>query len=176
MVSSDSAAGSKQPVIAYWTAILCGLSAIASALVAGVFLTFSDFVMRALAKAEPAAGLEAMQIINREVFRSVFMALLLGMSALAPAFALIKMSGPAALFIILAGSLYLSGVFAVTLLFNVPMNNRLDRQLHTSAEAQAYWQFQFYPRWTLWNHVRTIAAGASAISYMLACITLVHAV
>lgn len=150
----------------------------ACALVAGVFLTFSDFVMRALRKTEPAAGMAAMQIINREVYRTFFMVLLVGMAVLAPAwvlFASFGLAGPAALSLVWAGSVYFTGVFGVTLLFNVPMNNRLDAQLHTNADAQAYWQFKFYPRWTMWNHVRTGAAGAAAIGYMLACISLIQA-
>ena len=53
--------------------------AMATGLVAGVFLTFSDFVMKSLFAAEPAAGTEAMQIINRKVYNSIFMVLLIGM-------------------------------------------------------------------------------------------------
>ncbi|WP_078569715.1 hypothetical protein [Thioclava sp. F36-7] len=53
---------------------------LATGLVAGVFLTFSDFVMRALGRAELAAGIEAMQMINREVYRSLFATLLLGLA------------------------------------------------------------------------------------------------
>ena len=67
-----------------WFFIVCEISVIACGLVSGVFLTFSDFVMRSLDGARTAAGVEVMQVINREVFRSVFMFLLLGMSALSP--------------------------------------------------------------------------------------------
>ena len=42
------------------------------ALLAGVFLSFSDFVMRSLAATQPAGGIEAMQQINRKVFRTLF--------------------------------------------------------------------------------------------------------
>jgi uncharacterized membrane protein len=65
-----------------WIIIACQISVIACGLVSGVFLTFSDFVMRSSGGAKVAAGVEVMQIINREVFRTVFMFLLLGMSAL----------------------------------------------------------------------------------------------
>ena len=67
-----------------WFFIVLEISVIACGLVSGVFLTFSDFVMRSLDRAETAAGIEVMQVINREVFRSIFMFLLLGMSALSP--------------------------------------------------------------------------------------------
>ena len=67
-----------------WFLLACQACAVACALVAGVFLTFSDFVMRSLAGAKTAAGIESMQVINREVYRSVFIVLLLGMAAVSP--------------------------------------------------------------------------------------------
>ena len=57
------------------------LAVIATGLVAGVFLTFSDFVMRSLAASEAIAGAEAMQEINRKVYGSIFLTLFLGMTA-----------------------------------------------------------------------------------------------
>lgn len=161
-----------------WTAILCGISALACALVSGVFLTFSDFVMRALWKAEPAAGMEAMQIINREVFRTLFMVLLLGMALLSLAWVAVahaELSGDAARYVSFAAWVYIAGVFGVTLLCNVPMNNRLDALSHTSADAQAWWKLHYYPRWTMWNDVRTLAAGVSAVAFALAGIQLLNA-
>ena len=68
-----------------WIVFIGEFSIFASAIVAGVFLTFSDFVMQSLAAANPAGGIQSMQIINRKVFKTVFMVLLLGMSALSPA-------------------------------------------------------------------------------------------
>ena len=53
---------------------------LAYALVGGVFLAFSDFVMRSLALTGGAGGVEAMQSINREVFRWIFMVLFIGLA------------------------------------------------------------------------------------------------
>lgn len=44
------------------------LAVLAYALVGGVFLAFSDFIMRALSVTSGHGGAEAMQAINREVF------------------------------------------------------------------------------------------------------------
>ena len=57
--------------------ILLQFSVLAYAALAGVFLAFSDFIMRSLARTSGTGGIEAMQIINREVFRWVFMTLFL---------------------------------------------------------------------------------------------------
>ena len=158
-----------------WFFVVCQVSVIACALVAGVFLTFSDFVMRSLDGARPAAGVEVMQVINREVFRSVFMFLLLGMSALSPlliGYAYLRVAGPASDLIMTGAAVYLVGVFVVSLVFNVPMNNRLEAKDHAGAEAAAYWKKTYFPRWTFWNYVRAIAAAASATCYLVACVLL----
>ena len=56
-----------------------GGTAVGMALVSGVFLAFSDLVMRSLRRASPTVGIEAMQMINREVYGSAFLVALLGL-------------------------------------------------------------------------------------------------
>lgn len=158
-----------------WFFMVCGFAVIACGLVAGVFLSFSDFVMRSLDRADPTAGVEVMQAINREVFKSLFMVLLLGLTALSPllmGYAYLQLAGPASVAIMTGGALYLAGVFAVTLVFNVPMNNRLAAKDHAGAEAATYWTQTYRPRWTFWNGVRALASAASAFCYLLACLWL----
>ncbi len=141
-----------------WILIVCAISVIACGLVSGVFLTFSDFVMKSLAAANPAGGIESMQIINRRVFKSVFMVLLLGMSALSPfliGYAYLNVTGSASAWIIAGGVIYLAGVFLVTLIFNVPMNQRLDAMDYAAADAATYWTNTYVPSWTFWNHMDT---------------------
>lgn len=155
--------------------IVCQFSVIACALVSGVFLTFSDFLMRSLDGARTDAGVEVMQVINRKVMGTVFMALLLGMSALAPilgVYGWIAVEGPASLVIPAAGAIYLVGVFGVTVAFNVPMNNRLATLDHANFEAAAYWEETYLPRWTAWNWVRTVASAISATLFLAACVVL----
>lgn len=145
--------------------ILMQLSILAYALVAGVFLAFSDFIMRSLAITGGTGGVEAMQVINREVFRWIFMTLFLGMagvSVLIAVYAWINLSGPAALFFLLAALIYLFGCFGVTIVCNVPMNEALAGMDLTSEATRDYWLQTYVPRWTLWNSVRTGAAALSA--------------
>jgi uncharacterized membrane protein len=72
------------------------------------------------------------------------------------------------------GAIYLAGVFAVTVVFNVPMNNHLDAMDHSVAESASYWKNTYYPDWSFWNHVRTTASVASATCYLVACVWLVQ--
>ena len=107
---------------------LAHFAVLAYALVGGVFLAFSDFIMRALSVTSGQGGAEAMQAINREVYRWVFMVLFLGMapvSLLIAAYgAIVVGQGPGTM-MILAGLIYLVGCFGVTVFFNVPMNEAL---------------------------------------------------
>lgn len=153
-----------------WILIAGIVSVMAYALVAGVFLTFSDFVMASLGAAAPAGGVEAMQIINRKVFRTLFMVMLLGMTLASPmlaAYAYWELSGPAVAWVVTGGAVYFVGTFLVTMVFNVPMNVRLDRMDHQSAEAAAYWQ-RYVPVWSFWNWVRTTASAAAAVCLLMA--------
>ncbi len=50
-----------------WMLLLGYFSALAYAVLGGVFLAFSDFIMRALSVTSGTGGVEAMNAINREV-------------------------------------------------------------------------------------------------------------
>jgi len=138
---------------------------LAYALVGGVFLAFSDFIMRSLALTGGHGGVEAMQVINREVFRWVFMALFLGMAAVSvavAAYGAFGLTGPAGTLIMAAGLVYLIGCFGVTVFFNVPMNEALAGMETASNTTRDYWMQTYVPRWTFWNSVRTLACAISA--------------
>ncbi len=144
---------------------------IACGLIAGVFLTFSDFVMRSLGRVDDAKGIEMMQVINREVYRWLFMSLFLGMAALSPLFisyAYLFLDGWIAIFTLAGSSIYLFGVFGVTVIVNVPMNNRLEKTEHGSATAATYWKTTYLPTWTRWNSVRGLASTIAGIFFLLA--------
>lgn len=146
---------------------LLQFAVLAYALVAGVFLAFSDFIMRSLAITAGTGGVEAMQAINREVFRWIFMTLFLGMAAgsvAAAGYAWFAVDGVEGLLIIAAAFVYLVGCFGVTVFFNVPMNEALAGMSSPSEATREYWLRTYAPRWTFWNSIRT---GASAISAWL---------
>ncbi len=157
-----------------WILFVCGASVIACGLVSGVFLAFSDFVMKSLALANPEGGIEAMQIINRKVYGSVFLSLFMGMapiSLLIAGYAYFRLSGPVQSWIIAGAALYLVGAFLVTMVFNVPMNQRLDAMDSSAPETVAYW-VKYARHWTFWNHVRTLACAGATLCFLVACVLL----
>lgn len=155
-----------------WILYTCLAMGLSCGLVAGVFQSFSDFVMRALIAAEPSSGIESMQMINRTVFQSVFLTMMLG---LAPAslvfggYASLYLGGAAASWIVSGAAIYITTVFLVTMLGNVPMNNRLDRMDNAAARTADYWQI-YGSIWTRWNHVRTLGSVAAAICFLVAAV------
>jgi uncharacterized membrane protein len=144
-----------------WLLHLTQVAILAYAALGGVFLAFSDFIMRALARSP--GGAEAMQSINREVFRVVFMTLFLGMVPVSILLALgawMAAPDPAPFFV--AAILYVIGGFAVTAAGNVPLNERLAGMDPATPEARGWWQAEYGPRWTRLNTVRTVACFGAA--------------
>ena len=139
-------------------------SALGSGLVAGFFLAFSICVMWALGKIAAPQGIAAMQSINMVVINPWFMAVFFGTAVLClvtVVAALTQWHDARAVYWLIGGGLYLIGTMLVTMIFNVPRNNALATLVPTSAEAAAYW-LKFLSTWTMWNHVRTVAALLAA--------------
>jgi len=154
------------------TNYICLFLGLITALLAGVFQSFSDFVMRGLMRAAPAGGIDSMQQLNRTVFRSFFLASFMALLPISIVFAIyawIAMEGPAMQLIIAAAIVYLPFVFLVTARGNVPMNEKLDKMAPDSEDAAVYWK-TYGPVWTRWNTVRTIGSIATAGCYLLAAV------
>lgn len=158
-----------------WPFYLCVFLALWSAIVGGVFSAFSEFIMAALRRAVPSAGIEAMQQINRTVLKTQFVAGVLSiapLSILLAAYGIWAFNGAALLALLLAPAIYVPTVFLMTMVGNVPMNNKLDRLDHTSKEAADYWPI-YGKIWTRFNHVRSIGSILTAALYLVASATLI---
>ena len=148
------------------------VAAIGSALVGGVWFTFSGFVMPALARLPAGEGVTAMQSINVEAVTPPLMLAMFGTAAVcvAAVVAALVGDGDREPGLIAAGAgLYLAGSIGVTIGGNVPLNDALARVRPGSAEAAALWT-AYLRRWTGWNHVRGIASVAAAAAFTLALV------
>lgn len=140
------------------------VAALGSGLIAGLFFAFSTFIMTALADRPPAEGMAAMVSINRVILRSLFMLVFFGTALLALGLAIYALINrtPASPWLIAGAAAYLLGSIGVTIVWNVPLNNAIDRA-DPAADNQALWA-HYVARWTAWNHIRTVASlGASAL-------------
>ena len=150
--------------------VLTFVSALGAGLMAGFFFAFSACVMTALGRQPPAGGISAMQSINVVVLNPWFFVAFFGTAAVCLALlfaALIGWSEPGALFLLLGSLAYLVGSILVTIVFNVPLNNRLAAVSPDSSEAAAMWT-RYRSDWTAGNHVRTVACLAAAAAFTAA--------
>lgn len=139
-------------------------------LIAGVFFAFSSFVMSALARLQPPSGIAAMQSINITVINPSFMTVFMGTAAACMFLAissLLKWHQPGAAYLLLGSLLYLIGTFLVTIVGNVPLNDALATIKPDSPEGVSLWT-RYLTNWTIWNHIRTVAALAAAALFILA--------
>jgi uncharacterized membrane protein len=137
---------------------------------AGLFFIFSNTVMTALGRMAPSGGIAAMQQINIVIQNPVFFLAFFGTALLSVVLVATALIGwlPSGAGWALAGAVvYLTGIIAVTIVFNVPMNNALAAVDPASAAGEALWQ-DYLARWTMWNHVRTVSGLISSGTFILA--------
>jgi uncharacterized membrane protein len=138
------------------TAVGCGLSA-------GALAAFSTFVMPALDRLDPAASITAMQEVNRAAVTPAFMTLLLSSSAACGGLVVLGLArrgAPESPWLIAGGALFVVGVFGVTVVRNVPLNDALATADPLASDAAARWAA--YARdWALANHVRSVAGAVA---------------
>ena len=150
--------------------VLLWFSAIGCGLMAGVYFAFSTFVMTSLARIDQGAGIATMNAINIDILRSLFMPLFFGTTLASIALAILGLlnSGHAGAMPTIAGAvIYFTGMFIVTVVFNVPLNDALAAVDPASAEAGSIWR-RYLSEWTFWNHVRTIASGVATALFITA--------
>ena len=149
---------------------LLWFSAVGCGLLAGLYFAFSAFIMTALGRIDQAAGISAMNAINGVIVQSLFLPIFMGstLTSLAlAALALLRWDEPGAAMWLAGGVLYGVGMFAVTMVFNVPLNNALAAVQPASSEAGALWA-RYLTDWTWWNHVRTVTSTLAFVLFIAA--------
>jgi uncharacterized membrane protein len=145
----------------WFVALGCGL-------LAGLYFAFSVFIMTALDRLGPAAGAAAMNSINVVILRSLFMPIFLLTSLVSLLLAIIgvaRWGGPQSTLLIVGGLVYSLGMFVVTMVFNVPLNNRLQRT--QPGEVERNWR-RYLVSWARWNHVRTLSSLVASALFIAA--------
>lgn len=152
------------------TSGLLWFSALGCGLLAGLYFAFSAFVMTALGRIDQAAGISAMNAINADIVRSLFMPIFLGTTlscAVLVVLGGLRWQDPGAIAMICGGALYVVGMFIVTIICNVPLNDQLAAADPASAAVAPLWA-RYLADWTFWNHVRTVASLAATALFIAA--------
>jgi len=131
--------------------------------VTGLLFAFSNFVMRALADLPNDKGMFAMQRVNEKILNPVFLILFLGTPILCVLIAFtsaLQLGSSGSLYLLIGALAYLIGPFGITVLFNIPLNNKLaEVDLSVADEIWPVYQKQ----WQHWNHVRTYIGVVSIV-------------
>jgi uncharacterized membrane protein len=149
---------------------LLWFSAIGCGLLAGLYFAFSTFIMTALGRIGLAAGIAAMNAINIAIVQSLFMPIFLATTAASAALAVIavlRWGEPGAMAMAAGGVLYVLGMFVVTMVFNVPLNDALAAADPASHDAASLWA-DYLTDWTWWNHVRTVSSTVACALFIAA--------
>ena len=150
-----------------WTLIAAALG---SGIIGGIFFAFSTFIMTSFAAISTESGIASMNAINRVIVRSWFMPVFLGtilVAAILVILAIRQWSLGSGTLILSGAALYIVASFISTIVFNVPLNDKLATFQGNEPAAAEFWA-TYLKDWTFWNHVRTIASLAASVAFMAA--------
>ncbi len=154
--------------------IILAIAATFSALMAGLFFSYSFSVVPGLGKLTDAGYLKAMQSINKEIQNPVFFICFFGAIVFLPLVTGLNYSGRHLSFwlLLFATLIYYIGVFGVTILGNVPLNNQLEKfnLLNETTDVISALRERFENRWNFLNNIRTACSLISVVLMVSACI------
>lgn len=119
----------------------------------GLYFIFSNTIMSVLSKIDNGADL--MILINKKILNPLFLSCFF-----------ISGVGSLSLFFVSSGAtaassiVFFIGTVAVTVVFNVPLNDKLKDA--SKSELSAVWK-EYLSKWVFWNHVRTICGITSGL-------------
>lgn len=151
------------------------IAVILAGLAAGLFYSWDCAIVGGLGNLPDNQYLAAFQSINRVILNPYFFMSFMGSVILLPvaAWMTYKTGNTAAFYFMLgAATLYVVGVFGVTIGGNVPLNDMVDKFDigNASAEAIKAMRIKFETSWNSLQHIRTYAA---IFSFIAAVISLV---
>lgn len=145
-----------------WTALLV-IASVGSALIGGLFFVFSNTVMSAFDRLPAAGAVAAMNSVNRVILNPVFFVAFFGTASACLVLLVGQLDSP----LVVAGALfYLVGSIGVTMVCNVPLNDKLARVPPAATDMEAQWRAYRGP-WTRWNHVRTVACLLASAAFVV---------
>jgi len=147
------------------TTALLWTAAISSGLMAGIYFAFSGFIMKSFGNIPTQYSVTAMNAINETIIRSWFMPLFFGSSIISVLLVFVAITNwdeTGAGLKLIAGMVYIVGMFVCTAVFNVPLNQSLAKLDPVSGNAKLVWS-EYLRKWTTWNHLRTVSSLVTCV-------------
>ena len=155
-------------MISDWSTFLIVGGLIAAAINGGAFFALSNFVMPALAAEPTGNAVSAMQSINIKAPNPIFVVSIVGAGLIGVPVVVAEADRfrDASTQFLGAGVALSLMSFAITMVFNVPRNNALDR-LNPAAERTAIEWADYVTSWTRANTLRMATSLTSVACYAL---------
>lgn len=152
------------------------VTTVLSALIAGLFYAWSCSIIPGLAKLDGRTYVAAMQSFNKAILNPVFFLSFMGTLVMLPVVTFMHFHQPssARFWLLLAASvLYIAGVFGITAVGNVPLNNMLAAFDLSSASTNSIEdvRMKFEIPWNGLHTIRTIISIVVLVLLICACIT-----
>lgn len=154
--------------------IVLVLAGTLTGLLAGVFYCFNVAIVPALRHINGAAHIAAMQAINDKIKNPVFFLSFFGPTILLPLAAFMH-QGNAQIALLVAAALHILGANGVTVVGNIPLNERLDKvdadAISASEADRIRQEFQGVgSAWMRFHLVRTLASTAATALVFVVCL------
>lgn len=139
-------------------------------LMAGIYFSFSVFIMKSFAELPALQAAQAMNKINDVIINTVFLPVFFGSTlwfAGLIVWSIADWQGSSSILTIVAAVIYILGMFLVTAFGNVPLNNKLKASAKQDSTLISVWN-EYLHRWTQLNHLRTLSCMASCALLVIA--------
>jgi len=140
---------------------------ILTGLTAGLCFTWGNAVTPGIGKLDDLGFLQSFQEMNRAIINPTFLVVFMGPVLLHVANVFLFKNAPGQVWflILTAAVLYFVGLFLVTILGNVPLNEMLDKTdlIKANANELATLREQFEAPWNRLHNIRTISTVLSTI-------------
>jgi uncharacterized membrane protein len=154
--------------------IILVLAGTLTALITGLYFGYSVSVNGGLHRLNDSEYVKAMQSINAVIQNPLFFVSFIGPLILLPLAAFLQRDANSMQFALLLASsaLYIAGSFALTMVGNVPLNQRLAKFDASKASDNEIAQARagFEKPWNRLHAIRTIASIAATVLIFVACL------
>ena len=143
-------------------------------LLSGIFFTWTNAVTPGIGKLNDLGYLTALQSMNRVILNPSFYIIFMGSVVILPLSTVLNYeTKPSFVFkiMLVASIIYILGVFLVTILGNIPLNDLLDKidLEDCSIEDVSNLRDKIEAKWNGFNLIRTIASTSSFILLIVVC-------
>lgn len=163
-----------EPFIIDVKTIVLLLTTLLTGLLAGIFFTWSNAITPGIGRLDDINYLSAFQNMNRTIVNPLFLIIIMGPVFLSFVTAYLYKSNHSNILwlLLLAAILYFVGVFLVTIIGNIPLNNLLDKTdlTNISLEEARSLRDKFELKWNNLHLVRTITSTLSFLLLIIACL------